>query len=173
MVSAHLNFQQSEHESRWLGYVLLALGLLALIGWYVNYTATAKKIAYLELQQKQQEHKLEIRPVASDPRELELARQKSDLLLKISKQQSLPWPLLFNALEVSKPEQIMLSEIQPDTTKASIRIGGKAGDLNEVLSYIAALKKQLVFINVNLLDHQITKVEGKAVVNFELEMSWQ
>ena len=172
MPSFCLNFQQSVHERRWPGYVLFSLGLLALAGWYVSYTATAKEIAELALQQEQRAQKKEIQPVAFDPRQQELARQKSDLLQKISKQQALPWPSLFNALEVSKPEQIMLFEIQPDTTTASILITGQAGDLNEVLSYTAALKKQSVFSNVNLLDHQFTKVEGKATVNFEIEMLW-
>lgn len=167
-----LNFQQSKWPNQWLGYGLFVLGLVALIYCYVGYSRSADKIANIENEMEQLLHIKPPKPVLADRLQQDAIRLQSEMQHKIYQSLVMPWPALFRALEHSKPEQIRLTEILPDTSTNSIRIAGQANQLVDVLAYVQSLKNEDALRSVGLLGHQVVKLETKTVVNFEIEATW-
>ncbi len=168
----NLNFQQSKPAKLWLGYLLFGLGLSALMILYLNYSASTTKLADIASALEQLSHTKPTKTQPADRLKQTVIQHQSDLQHQIHQSLTMPWPALFQALETSKPEQITLSEILPDTATTTVRIVGQAHQLADVLAYVQALKQENVLRNVSLLVHQVAKSDVKTVVNFEIEASW-
>ncbi len=172
MPTFSLNFQQPKQHKPWLGYTLIVMGLAGLIYCYVVYMAMANKIDNVENAIEQISHKKPHKVLAIDRVQQLVAKQQLDFQSKINRSLTTPWPALFQALEASKQDTIILTEILPDTSMDTITIKGQANQLNNALAYVKSLEKESVFSNVSLLDHQLTKSDSKVMVNFEMEASW-
>lgn len=130
------------------------------------------KIDDVENAIEQISHKKPHKVLAIDRTQQLVAKQQLDFQSKINKSLTTPWPALFQALEASKQDTIILTEILPDTSTDTITIKGQANQLSDALAYVRSLENESVFSNVSLLDHQLTKSDSKVIVNFEMEAAW-
>lgn len=156
----------------WLGYSLLALGVVALVSCYFSYSAVSAKVASIENELEQLSQNKPVKRSSADRLQLDAIKHQSELQQQIHESLVMPWPALFHDLEISKPEHILLTDVLPDAKDNTIRITGQANQLTDVLAYIQELKSTSTLRSVNLLDHHIIKLEANTSVNFEIEAIW-
>lgn len=164
-----MNFLTKNNPNAILSYVLLGLGLLAMASWYATYSMTNTKILDKEVQLAQQStNRKPMSRKVVDPQRQESVRQMAELQYKMKLAIEQPWEKLFKALENSKPKEIILSEVLPDSLTGRIKLSGHTKELKGVLKYVHRLKEQAVLKEVELLSHQM----DQATVDFEIEATW-
>lgn len=91
----------------------------------------------------------------------------------IIQQLNLPWSDVFDAVEAATPSNIALIAIEPDARKHSFR--GEAESLNsdDMIAYIEKLKKQPLFLNVNLIRHEVNEQDPYKPLRFQFEAQWK
>lgn len=108
----------------------------------------------------------------------ETARREAALPVEQSKalQQALAaihldWEALFRRIEESTQEDIALLAITPNAASKSLQLSGEARDLQAVLAFVDALRRQPLS-RVSLLSHEIKADDPQRPILFEIAATW-
>ena len=85
---------------------------------------------------------------------------------------SMPWSVLFRALEASRTERVALLAIEPDAENRTVLLSAEAKDYAAALAYIGNLARQDALARVHLSHHELKQVSGQRVVAFTVSASW-
>lgn len=161
-----------EPETSPVGYVLLAVGLLAaalaifahlgLTGQVERYKEMAASVAGPQPERKQALPGF----VKSEQEAIASARQVVDHL-------AVPWGRLFGALEQIEEKDVALLTIAPDVQKRQIRVYAEAKNLAAMLSYHKRLEESPVFAVVSLTEHEVQIQDPQKPVRFNITATWR
>lgn len=87
-------------------------------------------------------------------------------------QLNLPWRALQEAVAGASQPGIALLSLEPDARKRSLKIGAEAKSADDMIEYIARLKRQELFADVVLTHHEISEEDPNHPVRFELDAAW-
>ena len=86
---------------------------------------------------------------------------------------SVPWDILFKAVESSGGSKITLLALEPDFEKKQVKISGEASNYHAVMTYIVQLQGQDVFDTVYLQNHDVRQEDPDRPVRFTLLANWR
>ena len=82
---------------------------------------------------------------------------------------AIPWAALFQALEASKTDRVVLLSMQPSAQQGDVRIVGEADEFAAVTEFVTALGAQPGFTAVHLAAHEM---RGPSRLQFEVAATW-
>jgi hypothetical protein len=176
MRALQLDYQRSNQPLPWpgLGMLVAALAALVLMGDY--YQTLNQQIALWEGKIERIERKSSHRTLASRPLTEQAARAQ---LLEVKqanqvvRQLSLPWNVLFNAVETTSEQNIALLSLEPDPGKGTVTIRGESKDLESLLNYARQLSTREVFGSVMLQNHQVQQADPEKPLRFSILAEWK
>jgi Tfp pilus assembly protein PilN len=86
---------------------------------------------------------------------------------------SVPWEILFKAVESSGGSKITLLSLEPDFDKKQVKISGEANNYETVMEYLTELGQQDVFETVYLQNHDVRQEDPDKPVRFTLLANWR
>ncbi len=174
MDAVRLDFQRSQRPLPWQGWsvLLLALAVAAGLAWQLRELSgqvdgEESRLARLEARQKRLAGSLASGKAGAETRRE--VGQANDVL----RQLTLPWHRLFEALEASSDDSVVLLAVEPDPARQRVLVGGEAKDYAAVLAYLARLDTQPVFGRVQLQSHQIQTQDRDRPVRFTALADWR
>lgn len=87
-------------------------------------------------------------------------------------QLNLPWRALQDAVAASTPAAVALLALEPDAKKRTLRISAEARTSDEMIDYVARLKREELFSDVVLTHHEINDQDPNRPIRFELDATW-
>lgn len=87
-------------------------------------------------------------------------------------QLNLPWRALQDAVAAATPPGVALLALEPDARKRSLRISAEARTSDEMIDYVARLKREELFSDVALTHHEINDQDPNRPIRFELDAAW-
>lgn len=87
-------------------------------------------------------------------------------------QLNLPWRALQEAVASATPPAVALLALEPDPRKRMLRISAEARTSDEMIDYVARLKREELFSDVALTHHEINDQDPNRPIRFELDASW-
>jgi hypothetical protein len=161
-----------------IDFTLLLIGLLVLSGVFLQFRQVTEEVNYwtnrVERLEKQQQQKAAPRSrAASRIKEFsQEIRKEITQANAILDQINLPWETLFDAIEHAATEEIALLSLQPNVSSRTLRISGEAKSMPELLDFVEALERELVFENVHLLNYKIKQDNPQRPIIFLLTAVW-
>lgn len=159
---------------RWLGWLLLALAVVAAATVADRYErvahhhevvqARANELARLLLAARPERAKAapEVHTLA------ELARART-----IVDELTVPWKDLFEAVEAADAKPLGLLALTPNARDRSLRMAGEARSVADALGYVDRMASRPTLSQVHLLGYQTVVRDGVPVVSFTLAASWR
>ena len=178
MSRLRLRFPYREQSAPQLDFALLLVGLLIIVAVYFQFRHQAEEINFwsnrVERMEKQQQQKTSPRTrTTSRIREFSQEIQKEIVQANaILDQLNLPWEMLFDSIEHAATEDIALLSLQPNFSNRSLRLSGEAKSMAELLDFVEALERELVFENVHLLNYKIKQENPQRPIIFLLNAEW-
>ncbi len=87
-------------------------------------------------------------------------------------QLNLPWRDVFDAVEAATPPSIALLTLEPDTKMHLFKGTAEAKNSDAMIAYIEQLKKQVFFIDVVLIKHDIMEQDVNKPIRFQFDVQW-
>jgi Tfp pilus assembly protein PilN len=175
MARFRIDFLPRPPRARRTGAVVLGLGLLvAAAGAWSVQTLRAERVAV--------QSEIERIAAARAPRNrgalAEAAvppeRQREIMLAnRIAGGLNRPWSGLFDAVERSAVDGVVLLALQPDPVEGTLRLTGEARALTPVLDYLVVLQQQSVLAEVRLESHETQQQAAQRPVRFVAAARWQ
>lgn len=178
MSRLRLRFPYREQSAPQLDLALLLLGLLIVVAVFFQFRYQIEEINSwgnrVERMERQQHQKAAPRTRATSRiREFSQEIQKEIVLANaILDQLNLPWEMLFDSIEQAATEDIALLSLQPNFSNRSLRLSGEAKSMTELLDFVEALERELVFENVHLLSYKIKQESPQRPIIFLLNAEW-
>lgn len=174
MAAVNLDYLEGR-SSNWAGMMALAIGVAGLIsvGWH--YRDLSREISEQEtLVSRLQERgkSMSVSPDAGMRDAEQVARetrQANAAILALS----LPWKQFFDAIEVTRTNDVAVLAIEPDAQKGLVRISAEAKTFGSMLSYVSSLQKIALFREVLILNHQIQDQDPQKPIRFVLQAAWE
>ena len=161
-----------------IDFTLLLIGLLVLAGVFWQFRQVTEEVNYwtnrVERLEKQQQQKAAPRTRATS-RVKEFSQEIRKEITQanaILDQINLPWEAMFDAIEHAATEEIALLSLQPNVAGRTLRLSGEAKDMSELLNFVEALERELVFENVHLLNYKIKQDNPHRPIIFLLTAAW-
>lgn len=155
-------------------YLLLIVGLLALVAVIYQLRVTMAKVTQWEarearITQQQQHRKMPRTPAAriSQATQQEI-KQANDVL----RQLNLPWETLFDSLELAASKEVALLSLQPSVASRTIRLSGEARNLAGLVEYVEALEREVVFKNAHLVSYKVRQDHPRRPIIFSIVTTW-
>lgn len=172
-----LRFPYHEQSIPRIDYSILLIGLLIVTGVFLQYRYITEEINYwsnrVERLEKQQQQKAAPRARSARVREFsQEIRKEIAQANTVLDQINLPWETLFDSIESAATEQIALLSLQPNVANQTLRISGEAKNMSELLDFVEALERELVFENVHLLNYKIKQDNPHRPIIFLLTATW-
>ena len=178
MSNLRLKFPYHEQSLPQIDFSILLIGLLILAGVLLQYRQITEEVNYwsnrVERLEKQQQQKTAPR-TRSTPRVREFSQEIRKEIVQanaILDQINLPWEALFDSIEHAATEEIALLSLQPNVSNRTLRISGEAKDMSELLDFVEALERELIFENVHLLNYKIKQDNPHKPIVFLLTAVW-
>ena len=165
-----LDFKQTPRQWSVLGLLVLLIGALLLA--YVanterNLTGQIE-IAEARLDRLAKRGNITtVQPVDTTQLQQEI-RQANEILQQLS----LPWDVLFKAVEPTGEQDIALLSIQPNVDKRIVRLTGEAKNFKALLAYLTFLEHSKTLNNVYLTSHEVRTKDAEKPVYFALMANW-
>ena len=176
MRALRLDYRRSGAPVPWLGLALLAATLSMLVATAAYYRLLERRIAFWEAKAERIE-RLSSRRIHASPPQTEQAARVQMLEVKqanqVVNQLTLPWNMLFKAVETSGGKDIALLSMEPDMQKGTVKISGEAKDLDALLDYVEKLSARRVFDGIFLQNHKIQQTDPEKPVRFSLLAYWK
>jgi Tfp pilus assembly protein PilN len=176
MRALQLDYQRSVRPIPWLGLGVLASALVALALMASHYHQLGQHIALWEARAAHVERLSSHRARALLPLSGQAAREQAlevQHANQVLRKLSLPWDMLFRAVESAGGESVALLSMEPDIQKGTVRISGEAKNFAAMLDYIRQLGARDVFGSVHLQNHQIRQDDPQKPVRFSLLAAWK
>ncbi len=179
MPRLRLKFPDHAQSVPHVDYSILLMGLLVLAGVLFQFQQITEEVNYwsnrVERLEKQQQQKATPQRTRSTPRIREFSQEIRKEIIKanaILDQINLPWETLFDSIEHAATEEIALLSLQPNIANQSLRISGEAKNMSELLDFVEALERELIFENVHLLNYKIKQDNPHRPIIFLLTAAW-
>ena len=178
MPRLRLKFPDRGQSVPHIDFSILLIGLLVLADVLLQFRQVTEEVNHwtnrVERLEKQQQQKAAPR-TRSTPRIKEFSQEIRKEITQanaILDQINLPWETLFDAIEHAATEQIALLSLQPNVGNRTLRISGEAKSMAELLDFVEALERDLVFENVHLLNYKIKQDSPHRPIIFLLTAAW-
>lgn len=159
----------------WIGAGLGSVVLIILIMLAMYFVKLRHQVDEMEINIERASVK-KLSHVASEPTN-ERGRQEQTLEIKNANEVlhhlSVPWEILFKAVESSSGSHITLLALEPDFEKKQVKISGEASSYNSLMNYITQLQGQEVFDTVYLQNHDVRQEDPDKPVRFTLLANWR
>ncbi len=178
MPRLRLRFPYREQSAPQLDVLLLLLGLSIVAAVYLQFRHFAEETNFwsnrVERMERQQQQKTAPRARATSRiREFGQEIQKEIAQANaVLDQLNLPWEALFDSIEQAATEDIALLSLQPNVSNRTMRLSGEAKSMAELLDFVEALERELVFENVHLLNYKIKQENPHRPIIFLLNAVW-
>jgi len=174
MRSLKLTFPYRKQPIGVVDYLLLLLGVLALIVVFLQLKITMGKMAKWETREAQllQQQKQRISPRAASTRVTQVTQQEVKQAREIISWLNLPWEPVFDSLELAASKDVALLSLQPNAASRAIRISGEAKNLQGLVEYVEALEREPVFKNAHLVNYRVRQDHPQRPVNFLIALTW-
>ncbi|MET3106034.1 Tfp pilus assembly protein PilN [Oxalobacteraceae bacterium GrIS 2.11] len=175
----HINFARRDANSRLAGISLWVVAL-ALLGLVLLGIALAGASSVSDKEQSLEEallrnaKKQEARRHAVASVKPVIIPEGRALAINAAIQRlNLPWSDVFDAIEEATPANIALISIEPDIKKQVIKGQAEALSSDDMIAYIEKLKKAALFVNVELIKHEVNQQDPNKPLRFEFEAEWK
>jgi Tfp pilus assembly protein PilN len=159
----------------WLGVCLSAVVLIILVMLAMYFVKVRNQLDELQNNIERSSMK-KTAHMASAPTS-EKGRQEQTLEIKnaneVLHRLSVPWEILFKAVESSSGSKITLLSLEPDFEKKQVKISGEASNYKALMSYITQLQGQEIFESAYLQNHEIMVEDPDKPVRFTLLANWR
>ncbi|MCG7756665.1 MAG: PilN domain-containing protein [Nitrosomonas sp.] len=178
MPRLRLKFPDRGQSVPHIDFSMLLIGLLVLAGVLLQFRQVTEEVNHwtnrVERLEKQQQQKAVPR-TRSTPRIKEFSQEIRKEITQanaILDQINLPWETLFDAIEHAATEEIALLSLQPNVASRTLRLSGEAKSMSELLDFVEALERELVFENVHLLNYKVKQDNPHRPIIFLLTAAW-
>ncbi|MDV6342679.1 MULTISPECIES: PilN domain-containing protein [Nitrosomonas] len=178
MPRLRLKFPDRGQSVPHIDFSILLIGLLVLAGVLLQFRQVTEEVNHwtnrVERLEKQQQQKAAPR-TRSTPRIKEFSQEIRKEITQanaILDQINLPWETLFDAIEHAATEEIALLSLQPNVASRTLRLSGEAKSMSELLDFVEALERELVFENVHLLNYKVKQDNPHRPIIFLLTAAW-
>lgn len=178
MPRLRLKFPDRGQSVPHIDFSILLIGLLVLAGVLLQFRQVTEEVNHwtnrVERLEKQQQQKAAPR-TRSSPRIKEFSQEIRKEITQanaILDQINLPWETLFDAIEHAATEEIALLSLQPNVASRTLRLSGEAKSMAELLDFVEALERELVFENVHLLNYKVKQDNPHRPIIFLLTAAW-
>lgn len=178
MPRLRLKFPDRGQSVPQIDFSILLIGLLVLAGVLLQFRQMTEAVNYwtnrVERLEKQQQQKAAPR-TRSTPRIKEFSQEIRKEITQanaILDQINLPWETLFDAIEHAATEEIALLSLQPNVASRTLRLSGEAKSMSELLDFVEALERELIFENVHLLNYKVKQDNPHRPIIFLLTAAW-
>ena len=159
----------------WLGACLSVVVLIILVMLAMYFVKVRNQVDELQNNIERSSMK-KMAHMASAPTS-EKGRQEQTLEIKNANEVlhhlSVPWEILFKAVESSSGSKITLLSLEPDFEKKQVKISGEASSYKALMNYITQLQGQEVFESAYLQNHEIMVEDPDKPVRFTLLANWR
>jgi NACalpha-BTF3-like transcription factor len=178
MRQVHLNHHLKLHAINIYAIGLLVMGIFCALAVFIyNQQLTNQSQVLLSKMQQQKEmatkSKIDARRVSSSSQIDKAKYEEITIVNHAIKQLVLPWIGLFKGLESINKEDIKLLVLEPNVQKETVIIKAIALDTNSMMSYIDELSQKKMLKKVTLLSQSNRELNGKAIIEFEVEALWK
>ena len=178
MPRLRLKFPDRGQSVPHIDFSILLIGLLVLADVLLQFRQVTEEVNHwtnrVERLEKQQQQKAAPR-TRSTPRIKEFSQEIRKEITQanaILDQINLPWETLFDAIEHAATEEIALLSLQPNVASRTLRLSGEAKSMAELLDFVEALERELVFENVHLLNYKVKQDNPHRPIIFLLTAAW-
>jgi len=178
MPRLRLRFPDRGQSVPHIDFSILLIGLLMLAGVLLQFRQVTEEVNHwtnrVERLEKQQQQKAAPR-TRSTPRIKEFSQEIRKEITQanaILDQINLPWETLFDAIEHAATEEIALLSLQPNVASRTLRLSGEAKSMSELLDFVEALERELIFENVHLLNYKVKQDNPHRPIIFLLTAAW-
>ena len=178
MPRLRLKFPDRGQSVPHIDFSILLIGLLVLAGVLMQFRQVTEEVNHwtnrVERLEKQQQQKAAPR-TRSTPRIKEFSQEIRKEITQanaILDQINLPWETLFDAIEHAATDEIALLSLQPNVASRTLRLSGEAKSMSELLDFVEALERELVFENVHLLNYKVKQDNPHRPIIFLLTAAW-
>ena len=178
MPRLRLKFPDRGQSVPHIDFSILLIGLLVLAGVLLQFRQVTEEVNHwtnrVERLEKQQQQKAAPR-TRSTPWIKEFSQEIRKEITQanaILDQINLPWETLFDAIEHAATEEIALLSLQPNVASRTLRLSGEAKSMAELLDFVEALERELVFENVHLLNYKVKQDNPHRPIIFLLTAAW-
>lgn len=167
-----VDFLQSARPVPQLGRVLLAIGVLALMGAAICHQRWAAERAAAEQQAQQElEAARAVRlavPVSAAPLPDERRWAQAN------RERARPWMPALRAIESATRDPVYLLGLSVDASSGNLRLEGEAPSFEHALSYVQVLPDGTGLSAAHLLSHELVTdpASGRQVVRFAVVAQW-
>ncbi len=174
MRNLNLTFPYRKQPIGRMDYLLLALGVLALLVVFFQLKHTMGKVAKWETReaQLQKQQKQRTLPKTGSTRFLQATQQEVKQAREVISWLNLPWEPVFDSLEMAASKDVALLSLQPNAISRSIRISGEAKDLQGLVEYVEALEREPAFKTVHLVNYRVRQDHPQRPVIFLIALTW-
>jgi hypothetical protein len=162
------------NAGRWAGWLLLVVAC-AVLAWLADgHAAVTEAHALAQEAHDFGAQRLRARQPASDT-----ARADAQTLTELRRvnlvidQLTVPWDGLFQAVEAADAKGLGVLSLTPSALDRTLRLGGEARNVGDVLSYVERLVAQPTLGAVHLQGYNTVQREGASVIGFTLAASWR
>lgn len=138
----------------WAGWLVFAAGVLLAVQLVIDLRALQVDVEIAEGRVARLRERAG-GPRFSDPR---LARANADELRKarfVTRQLTLPWGNLFDAVEGASTKEVALIALQPDPARNAFRITAETRNADQALAFVRRLEATRRLHNVHLASHEV------------------
>lgn len=178
MPRLRLKFPDRGQSVPHIDFSILLIGLLVLADVLLQFRQVTEEVNHwtnrVERLEKQQQQKAAPR-TRSTPRIKEFSQEIRKEITQanaILDQINLPWETLFDAIEHAATEEIALLSLQPNVASRTLRLSGEAKSMSELLDFVEALERELIFENVHLLNYKVKQDNPHRPIIFLLTAAW-
>ncbi|MDT8363936.1 MAG: PilN domain-containing protein [Nitrosomonas sp.] len=174
MRSLKLRFPYQGQQVSAIDYLLLGLGVLALVVVFFQLKITMGKVAKWEMREAQllKQQKQRVSPRTVSTRVTQVTQQEVKQAGDIISWLNLPWEPVFDSLEMAASKDVALLSLQPNAASHAIRISGESKNLQGVIEYVEALEREPVFKNVHLVNYRVRQDHPRRPVSFLIALTW-
>lgn len=170
-----IDFAAAPHGSGRAGAILAVVGVVAaagLAGYYVHLRGQTDAMqARIEALSRNVRTTTE-GAAERDPRKLRALRERVEASNRILQGLEQPWTRLFDDLEAAKVDGVSLLAMEPDGSKALVRLVGEARDRDTLSRYLERLGRLGSLREVRLNQHEIRAAKGRSTLRFVVSARW-
>lgn len=156
-------------RSRWPGYLLLALAILAA-------AEVTQRHRTAQLAAERHEATQGMLNVQRPPAKT-IPRNRLDEQVKnaetVVRQLTLPWARLIGTIEAAGSQDVAILQLQPDAQQRTLRITAEARNQAAMVDYLRRLADVQGFAYVHLLSHQVQQDDPQRPIQFAAQASFR
>lgn len=154
-------------------WLLFVMGVTLCLVAALNVNALTAKIAAVDEETRSFETKLSERAAAQPvSKKITINEGQANAVNTAIAQLNLPWRDIFDAIEAATPATVALLALDPDAEKHIVKGLAEAKSSDEMIDYIARLKRQSFLQDVVLLKHEVNEQDSNRPLRFQFEAHW-